>query len=176
MNPADRECVERLQAGDQTALVELYDRYGALLHPVALRITGNAAEADEVLFEAWSQVVSRAVTLEPRRGVAAWLLALVRTRAIERRRAGISAGAAAQDREAGPIEVSLERMDLADRATEVIGLLDDYERQVIELAFYEGLGQNEISERMKVSVRDVKTWTRQALHRLYESLPQQEAA
>ena len=67
-------------------------------------------------------------------------------------------------------------MDLADRATEVIGLLDDYERQVIELAFYEGLGQNEISERMKVSVRDVKTWTRQALHRLYESLPQQEAA
>ena len=176
MNPADRECVERLQAGDQAALVELYDRYGALLHPVALRITGNAAEADEVLFEAWSQVVKRAVPFEPRRGVAAWLLSLVRTRAIDRRRAGLNAGTAAQDRESGPIEVSLERMDLADRATEAIGLLDDYERQAIELAFYEGLGQNEISERMQVSVRDVKTWTLQGLHRLYEAMPQQEAA
>ena len=176
MNPADRECVERLQAGDQAALVELYDRYGALLHPVALRITGNAGEADEVLFEAWSQVVKRAVTLEPRRGVAAWLVALVRTRAIERRRAGLNAESAAQDREDGPIDVSLERMDLADRATETIGLLDDYERQVIELAFYEGITQNETSERMQVSVRDVKTWTRQGLDRLQDAMPQQEAA
>ena len=68
MNPADRESVERLQAGDREAFVELYDRYGGLLHPLALRITGSAAKADEALFEAWAQVVKRTVPLEPRRG------------------------------------------------------------------------------------------------------------
>ena len=172
MNPADRECVERLQAGDQAALAELYDRYAALLHPLALRITGNAASADEALFEAWMQVVNRNVAFEPGRGVAAWLLALVRTRALEHRRASAGINLVARPGESGPIEVSPERVDLAECATEALGLLDDYERQVLELAFYEGLAQNDISLRMQVSVRDVKEWTRQGLDRLHDALPQ----
>src|SRR2546426_4917573 len=112
MNPADRECIERLQAGDQGALAELYDRYGAVLHPLALRISGNAGAADEVLFEIWMQVVRRSVPFEPRRGVAAQLLSLVRTRALERRRAGPArpdTGAPAGD--SGPIEVAPERVE-----------------------------------------------------------------
>ena len=175
MNPADRESVERLQAGDREAFVELYDRYGGLLHPLALRITGNAAEADEALFEAWALVVKRTVSLEPRRGVAAWLLSLVRTRALERRRASSGAPRAHCAGDGGPIEVSHDRVDLADRATEALGLLDDYERQVIELAFYEGLTQDEISLRLHISVRDVRTWTRQGLDRLEGAIPSRDA-
>src|SRR5258708_34110359 len=75
MHPADRDCVERLQAGDRAALGELYDRYAALLHPLALRITGSAAEADEALFEAWVQVCRRAVPIGPRGSGATWPLA-----------------------------------------------------------------------------------------------------
>ena len=176
MNPADRECVERLQAGDEQALTELFDRYAALLHPLALRITGNAAEADDALFEAWMQVVRRAVPFEPRRGAAAWLLSLVRARALEHRRASAGMKHATATADGGPIEVSPDRVDLAERATETLGLLDDYERQVLELAFYDGLTQTEISMRLQVSVRDVKAWTRQGLDRLQQALPQQEAA
>src|SRR5215510_10823930 len=111
MNPADRECVGRIQAGDAEALAEMYDRYAALLHPLALRITGDAAAADEIVYEAWVQVVRRAVPFEPRRGVAATLLSLVRSRALERRRANAKAGGSTADGD-GPIEVSAERMEL----------------------------------------------------------------
>ena len=177
MNPADRECLERLQAGDQAALAELFDRYGALLHPLALRITGSAATTDEVLFEVWMQVLRRSVPYEPSRGVASWLAGLVRVRALERRPAGgaqVEADAPADTN--GPIEVSPERVELADRATEVLATCDGYERSVLELAFYEGLTQTEISSRMGVTVSDVGNWTRKGLDRLQAAIPQQEAA
>jgi RNA polymerase sigma-70 factor, ECF subfamily len=176
MNPADRECVERLQAGDPEALAELYDRYGALLHPLALRITGNAAEADEALYEAWMQVVRRSVPFDPRRGTAAWLLSIVRARALERRRATAAKGGGAPAPDEGTIEVVAERVELADRAIEALGLFDDHERKVLELAFYDGLTQNEISSMLSVSLRDVRMWTRQGLDRLHAAHPQQEAA
>ena len=176
MNPADRECIERLQAGDPAALGELYDRYAALLHPLALRITGSAAEADEALFEAWMQVVRRSVPFDPRRGAAAWLLSIVRTRALERRHSKAGRGAGVTDGGGGPIEVAAERVDLADRAIEALGLCDEQERQVLELAFFDGLSQNEISSRMGVSLRDVRVWTREGLERLHAAHPRQEAA
>ncbi len=177
MNPADRECVQRLQAGDQGALAELYDRYGALLHPLALRITGDAAAADEVLFETWMQVIRRSVPFEPRRGVAAPLLSVVRTRALERRRANATQGGSrAPAPDNGPIEVTPERMELADRAIEVLGVFDAQEREALELAFYDGLTQSEIVARLGVSAAQVRTWTRQGLDRLQAATPRQEAA
>lgn len=176
MNPADRECIERLQAGDQGALAELYDRYGALLHPLALRITGNARTADEVLFETWMLVVRRSVPFEARRGVAAQLLSLVRARALERKHAAPpQADSGASDGD-GPIEVGPERMELAERAVEALGLFEIQERQALELAFYEGLTQTETSVRFGVNVAQVRTWTRQGLDRLQAAVPRQEAA
>jgi RNA polymerase sigma-70 factor (ECF subfamily) len=175
MNPADRECVGRAQSGDAEALADLFDRYGALLHPLALRILDDPAEADEVLFDVWLQVVRKSVTLPPRRGVASWMVSLVRERAIERRRSGrrVSNGEPYED---GPVEVMLERMDLADRAAEALALFDDHERQVLELAFYEGLTYQECAQKIGVNVREVRAWMRQAFERLRDALPAEEAA
>ena len=175
MNAADRECIERAQDGDQGALAELYDRYAALLHPLALRITGNPTAADEVLLETWMLVVRRSVPFEPRRGVAGQLVSLVRARALERRGA-VPATAEAAAGDSGPIEVAPERMDLADRAVEALGPFDEKERQVLELAFYDGLSQTEIAARLGVDVAQVRTWTRQGLERLQAAVPRQEAA
>jgi len=177
MNPADRECLERLQAGDQAALAELFDRYAALMHPLALRILGNAAQADEVLLEVWTLVLRRAVRFEPSRGVASWLVSLVRTRSFEHRRNGWVQGAVVPSSgEDGPLEVSAERVDLADRATEVFANCDESERRVLELAFYEGLTQSEISSRLGASLSDVRNWTLKGLDRLQAVTPRQEAA
>ena len=178
MHPADRECVERVQAGDRGALAELYDRYGALLHPLALRITGNTSDADEVLYETWLQVCGRSVPFDTRRGVVAvWLLSIVRNNALERRRAmATQESAELPAAQAGPIEVVPERVDLADRAIEALGLFDVHERQVLELAYYEGQTQSETASRMGVSADEVRTLTRQALDRLHATPPQEEAA
>jgi len=176
MTAADRECLERLQSGDATALAELYDRHAALLYALALRITGNATEAEEALLEAWLQVVRKTAPFDPQIGLTAWLVRLVRTRALERRRNGsrLDVRPAAGG---GPIEVTPEHVELTEAATVALGLLDDHERQVLELAFLDGLTQNEISGKMGVSMRDVKVWMRQALDRLDAGMPaQQEAA
>src|SRR5205085_8182275 len=78
-------------AGDTRALEELYDRHGGLLYSAALRIVGRAAEAEDVMQEAWLQVWNRAETYDVRRGaVIAWLLTLVRSRAIDRLRSRAS--------------------------------------------------------------------------------------
>jgi RNA polymerase sigma-70 factor (ECF subfamily) len=177
MNPADRTCLERLQSGDAEALAELYDRYGALLHPLALRIVNDPAEADEVLYDVWLRIARRTVVFEPSRGVAVWMVSLVRERALERRRAGSGrSGGGPAPASAGPIEVVPERMELADRAVEALALFDEQERQVVELAFYDGLTQNEISSRLGASLRDVRAWTRRAFDRLHEAVPREEAA
>jgi RNA polymerase sigma-70 factor (ECF subfamily) len=176
MHPADRECVERVQAGDGLALAELYDRFAALLHPLALRITGNPAEADEVLYETWLQVCRRSVPFDARRGsVASWLLSIVRTRALERVRSGASANAASGGGD-GAIEITQERMELTDRAVEALGMLDDTERQVLEMAYFQGFTQAETAERLGVSPSDVRAWTRQGLDRLDAAAPVEEAA
>lgn len=175
MTSVDRECVERVQAGDPAALADLYDRHAALLHPLALRITGNAADADEALFEAWLQVCQRSVSFGAGGSVAGWLLSLVRERSLARRRAeGSQSGDGAGP--SGPIEVSPERVDLAERATEALGLLDDHERAVLELAYFDGLTQTETAERLGANPSDVMKWTRDGLGHLSAALPGEEAA
>ena len=50
------------------------------------------------------------------------------------------------------------------------------QRQVLEIAYFEGLSQSEIAERLKAPLGTVKSWTRQGLMRLKELLPQEEWA
>jgi sigma-70-like protein len=81
----DLRWVQRLQAQDERALAELYDRHLPLLYAVVLRILRSATEAEDVLQEAWLQVWKSAATYEPKRGpVAAWLLMIARSRALDR--------------------------------------------------------------------------------------------
>ena len=81
----------RMQAGDERALAALYDAYGALLYSVVLRIVGSAADAEDVVQDAWVQVWKQAATYDPRRGtVGAWLLTVARSRALDRYRSAAS--------------------------------------------------------------------------------------
>ena len=84
---SDLRCLRRIQSGDSRALGELYDRYTPLLHGLVLRIVRSAADAEDTLQEAWVQVWKRAASYDSKRGtVAAWLVTMARTRAIDRYR------------------------------------------------------------------------------------------
>ena len=177
----DLLCLQRLKTGDAGALEELYDRYSSLLYPVALRILRSAPEAEDVLQEAWLQVWRSASTYDQRRGsIGAWLLMMTRSRALDRYRSLSSRKRAettvevdppspAEDPSAPP-----ERRQLANRVRQALESLDPQHRKVLESAYFEGLSQSEIAERMKTPLGTVKSWTRQALTRLREILPQEE--
>jgi len=179
----DRSCAERMRAGDTGALEELYDRYGDLLYSLVLRVVGRAAEAEDVLQEAWVQIWRSASRYDPSRGtVAAWLVTVARSRAIDRirslgsrQRAETAAGAAplppSDDASTGAI-----RGQMREHVLTALGGLAPPIREVIELAYFEGLSQSEISSRLSVPLGTVKSWTRQGLLRLREQVPQEEWA
>lgn len=178
-NERDRHCLERLRARDAAALAELYDRHTPLLYAVIFRIVGRAAEAEEVLQETWLQVWRSAESWDERRGaVAAWLLTVARSRAIDRQRgmaarrrmeAKVEAEAPAPPA-GGPAE-DAEQRHTAARIRAALDTLGPEQRQVLELAYFGGLSQSEIAARLGSPLGTVKSWTRQGLLKLREQLP-----
>jgi RNA polymerase sigma-70 factor, ECF subfamily len=178
----DLQCMRRIQSGDSVALAELYDHYTPLLYPVALRILRSATDAEDAVQDAWVQVWKRAAAYDARRGnVAAWLLTVVRTRALDRYRSLASRSRAESAAEtetsiAQPVDPARDvlQIDTSERVRAALARLEPRQRRVLEIAYFEGLSQSEIAEKLDAPLGTVKSWTRQGLMRLRELLPQQE--
>lgn len=177
----DLHCLLRLQAGDAKALREMYDRYTPLLYPVVLRILRSTADAEDALQDAWLQVWKRSATYDPRRGtIAAWLLTVARSRALDRYRSLSSRRNAESkvdpEQTTPPVDPSTNAASaqVGERIRSAMAQLQAQQRQVLEIAYFEGLSQSEIAERLKAPLGTVKSWTRQGLTRLRELLPQEE--
>ena len=154
-----------MKAGDPQALAELYDRFTPLLFALALRILGSMAEAEAAIEEAWLHVWRRAASYDARRAtVAAWLAMVARGKALERRRV---AGYRAPGAQAAASAVS-------SGAGEAIMQLDPHEREVLELAYFEGLTESKIAERMGTNADAVRSRTVSGVTQLRELMPQGE--
>ncbi len=160
---------------------QLYDRYTPLLYPVALRILRSPAEAEDSLQDAWLQVWRRAGSFDPARGtVIAWLLTVARSRALDRYRSMMSRGRAESRVDAEPLATppdpvgSAAHAQLSARVRAALAQLTPQQRQVIEIAYFQGLSQTEIAEHLNAPLGTVKSWTRQGLMKLRELLPQEE--
>ena len=181
----DHRCIERIAAGDSDALAELYDRYSDLLYSLAVRIVGGASDAEEALQDTWMQAWRNASSYDASRGgVGAWLVTIARSRALDRvrslgsrRRAETLAAAeiAAEPPPSAPDPATgyARRMLRKDVLTAMTALAPQ-QRVVVELAYFEGLSQTEIAERMSAPLGTVKSWTRQALLKLRERVPVEE--
>ena len=177
----DRSALERMVAGDTRALEDLYDRHGDLLYSLVRRILSRVDDAEDVIQEVWLQAWRGARTYDPKRGtVCGWLVSIARSRAIDRlrsegsrQRATDAAGSDAPVSEENPAEsaVGRERREHVNRAMEQ---LEPQHREVLQLAYFAGLSQSEISERLGAPLGTVKSWTRQALSRLEKLVPREE--
>ena len=181
----DETSLRRLAFGDQAAAASLYDRHARPLYSLILRILGNETEAEDVLQDVFAQAFRQAARYDPRRGaVAAWLLTIARSRAIDRlraRRARVETGAGETQTldempDAQPDAVSTmldeERSRLVRRA---LGELPMLQRIAIELAYYEGLSHSEIAERLEQPLGTVKTRIRLGLLKLRDVLTEGRA-
>jgi RNA polymerase sigma-70 factor, ECF subfamily len=172
------ELVLRLQRRDPQALGELYDRYGRIVFSVILRVVRDGAIAEDLLQETFLRVWNRVQGFDAEKGaIAPWLLAVARNRAIDYLRS-----VAGRERNALEFEetdhpalfVDMEQEILtSDKARVIKGALEKLnanQRQVIELAYFEGLSQTEMAERMGQPLGTVKTWVRTALKNLRDEL------
>lgn len=176
LTEGDAEIVVRLQRRDPQALAELYDRYGRLVYSLIVRVVRDGALAEDLVQETFLRVWNRAQGFDAQRGaLGPWLLAVARNRAIDYLRS-----ASGRERNALELEevdhpslyTNMERDILAsDKARVIRAALDKLapnQREVIELAYFEGLTQTEMAERMGQPLGTVKTWVRTALKNLRE--------
>lgn len=181
----DEDLARRLQRRDPEAMADLYDRFGRLVWSVIVAIVHDAAVAEDLVQETFLRVWNRVHAFEVGRGaLGPWLLAIARNRAIDHLRslsARMDRNAYELDvREHPSLFVDMERevlnTDHARLIRKAIAKLSEKQQKVIELAYYEGLSQTEMAERMGEPLGTVKTWVRAALKHLREELGQAVAA
>ncbi len=182
---SDRNLLARIVGGDEAALSELYDRFAATLFSVAFRVSGERADAEEIVLDSFAQAWREAGKFRQERGsVVAWLCMICRSRALDlvrarrrRERLGDQAGSGASEARAAPAMGQLDgadhEMERSERCWVVahaLQALPGPQRQAIELAYYEGLSQSEIADRLGEPLGTVKTRVRAAMQKLRDAL------
>ncbi len=174
----DADLARRLQKRDPRAMAELYDRYGRLVYALILRVVRDGSLAEDLVQETFLRVWNRVQGFDADRGaLGPWLLAVARNRAIDYLRS--SAGRMRNSIEVPEIdhpamfsdmEKELFNSDRVRRVKTALEKLPETHRTVIELAYFEGLSQVEMAERMRQPLGTVKTWVRTALKSLRDEL------
>jgi RNA polymerase sigma-70 factor (ECF subfamily) len=166
---SSKALIGRIASGDHQALGEFYDRYASMANGLALRILRNTADAQDVVQEVFLQAWRQADRYDASRGTPeAWISTLARTRALDKLRRRTSR------REESP--ESAPGTTATPRNVEVLAVrkglegLSKPQRQVLELAYYEGLTQSEIATRLGEPLGTVKTRIRTAMIRLRAAL------
>ena len=153
----DEQLILRVAQGDRAAFIAVYDRFSGPLYSLAIKMLANETEAQDLLQEVFLSVWNKASTYRASRGSAfSWVVAQLRNRAIDRlrsrRRRGELLEANAPDLEptSSAVASSAENAESSERAREVrsaMGQLSDEQRQVLRMAYFDGLTQSEIAEK-----------------------------
>jgi RNA polymerase sigma-70 factor (ECF subfamily) len=174
----DEEVVALVARSDDAALAELYDRFGRVAYGLALRVLRDAALAQDAVQEAFLTAWRTAPSFDPRRAKAStWLLTLVHRRAVDVVRRE-------ERRRADPIDVAPvavgeatdEEAWVRERRREVqaaLAQLPADQREALELAYYGGLSQSELAERLGVPLGTIKSRMFAGLAKLRDLLPEE---
>jgi len=168
----DGRLIRAMAQGDLSALADFYDRYATLIFGLAARVTGNAADAEEVLQDVFIQAWSEAARYAPGRGSPrTWLLTIARSRAIDRRRrrrrdeGAMPSSEETLDPRDGP-GGDLEERERREAIRKALGLLPPEQRAAIELAYFQGLTHVEIAMQTGDPVGTVKGRLRLGIEKL----------
>lgn len=165
----DTELFQALRAGNPDALGILYDRYGTLVYRLALRILGNKQDAEDLTQDVFINL-SRSTAFDATRGtMQAFLMVMTRSRSIDRIRKLRSQSSSLQKWNQAIANVAEHPMEKASNheiSEQVRAALKDLpakHRQVLEMAYYEGRSQSEISQDLGIPLGTIKSWARQGL-------------
>lgn len=179
VGPEDREIVERLKRRDPKAMADLYDRYGRMAYSLVLRVVRDRAIAEDLVQETFLRVWNRVHSIDSQKGaIGPWLLAIARNRAIDylRSSAGRDRNVAVEldETDHAPLyremEAGILHSDQVRRVKAAMEKLAPNYRIVVELAYFEGLSQSEMSAKMGQPLGTIKTWVRTALQSLRDEL------
>jgi RNA polymerase sigma-70 factor, ECF subfamily len=172
---SDEALVALAARSEQSALAELYDRYGRTAYGLALRVLRDQALAEDAVQEAFLTVWRTASRFMPERGKAStWILTLVHRRAVdavrrEQRRRADSLDQAAEPAVEGAEEDAFRHLQ-RERVQAALRHLPDAQREALELAYYGGFSQSELAERLGQPLGTIKSRMFGGLSRMRELL------
>ena len=170
-----------VQQVHQAALSALYGRYVNRVYGMALQKLTNSAETEDITHDVFVSLWQRSSTFQPARGsLSSWLLTVAHNRIVDilrrRRMAGVAHEAIALD----PVAVSeiahedtaaiADQNEEAQQVRRALETLPHDQQQVINLSYYQGYSQSEISQRLQVPLGTVKSRMRLAMDKLRSEL------
>jgi RNA polymerase sigma-70 factor (ECF subfamily) len=183
----DAALVGRMARGDEGALRQFYQRHSRGIYALCLRIVGNPSDAEDVLVDVFYEYFRRISGYDESRGSPIGLLVtLARSRSIDRRRSRSRLRASTLDEPSTIGQASMideaprpDQQASANQQQQIVrralqSLQPEY-RQCIERAYYDGMSHSEIAVALGKPLGTVKTYIRQGLLRLRDSLGQVES-
>jgi len=175
------ELLQRIGTGDLRSFEELYRRFGGMLFATIIRILNHQEAAEDVLQEVFLQIWEKAPLYDPARGKPlTWVVTLARNKAIDRLRSTqrslrlhdeVEREAQAFDSsEARSSADAAEAVEKGALVRDAMRKLSKDQREAISLAFFSGLTQTEIAERLGEPLGTVKARIRRGMMRLREVL------
>lgn len=176
----DIELLRQIAAGNRASFAEFYDRHSTLMFSVACKILNDTSEAEDVLQEAFMHIWEKASKFDSKLGKASsWVAILVRNKAIDRIRASQRrtrlAEEAGAEQAAVPnaAETANETVYGHEKANLIQSAIVDLpveQRQAIQLAYFSGLTQDEISKKLNQPLGTIKARIRRGLIKLRDQL------
>jgi RNA polymerase sigma-70 factor (ECF subfamily) len=171
MKDTDAYIVSLLQEQERQVISLLYDRYGATLYGIVLRIVHTESLAEDVLQETFVKAWRHSANYDQSKGsIFTWLLNIARNTAIDKTRS-------IEFRQRGKIQTLDQYVSVGDTWSiefnpDLIGLdkivrkLEEKYRIIVELIFFQGLTQREVTEHLDIPLGTVKSRLRIALREL----------
>ena len=177
------QLIQRAAAQDREAFSQLYDRFSSLVFSLAMRMLRAQSDAEDLLQEVFMQVWRQAGSYSQERGSPeAWIINIARSRAIDKLRAirrrdksFILTDDPAAAESPDNVESAVGESEAKLAMNSALANLPEAQRRVLELAFFSGLSQTEIAERLAEPLGTVKTRMRAAIQRLRGMLGTQAA-
>jgi RNA polymerase sigma-70 factor (ECF subfamily) len=177
---SDQDLMKGIRAGEESALSDLYGRHSRLVYSLVLRITGDTRRAEELTQDVFWQIWRQAAHYDAARGTpVAWMTMMARSRALdflrsaEARRIKLVKPEAVESLDLSTESRGDEDLLLEERSRKVreaLGNLPEVQRQALELAYFGGLSQSDIAERLQQPLGTIKTRIRQAMMKMREGL------
>lgn len=182
-NEEDLRLLLRVKERDQAALSELYDRYSPLLYTMVLKVVKATDEAEDLLQEIFMQIWNKSSFFAEDKGsVYTWVVTIARRKAIDKLRSKemVNKGSSLDDEgssieipdvayAANPLHAAIGS-EYEEMMRKGLDLLNPDQRAAIEMSYYEGYTQEQISRKLNVPLGTVKTRQRQGLMKLREYL------
>jgi len=157
------ELFKRIENGENAALAALYDQTSRLLFGLILKILGDRAVAETILLDVYTHIWKRLTVYDPRRLPLEWLIMTARTHAIARMHGN------RQIWRKQPLPVSAEKTVAPERQKTACAMFDSLtpvQREILNWAYYSGMGLSEIAAQIGMPSGAVKTHARTGLSRL----------